>query len=167
MTRLWLAGLALVLAGTTVACSGGEPDPTPSSAPAATSTGTASPASTPPPTPTPAPTSQAAPDFVVATYDSSRTNGGMEALLLGTGVLRNGCFFLRPDDPDPDGAGLVLPVFPDQRVRIEGSRTYFNDVQLREGERIELGGGYVRSSQGDDRPRGCRGERTVFLVGDY
>ena len=62
---------------------------------------------------------------------------------------------------------MVLPVFPDQRIRVEGSQTYFNEELLREGERIDLGGGFARSSQGTDRPSGCRGQRTVFLVGDY
>lgn len=91
----------------------------------------------------------------------------MKALLLGTGIVRNGCFFVQPDDPDPDGPRLVLPVFPDQRMGIEGTQTSFNGEELREGDRIRLGGGYVRSSAGADRPIGCRGERTVFLVGDY
>jgi hypothetical protein len=106
------------------------------------------------------------PDFVVATYDSARTDGGFSTQLWGTGVVRNGCFFVRLDDADPNGRGLVLPVFPDQRIRVEGSRTYFNDEELRAGERMELGGGYVRSSRGAERPIGCRGERTVFVVAD-
>lgn len=103
----------------------------------------------------------------MATYDSSQTDGGMQAVLLGTGVIQNGCFFLRPDDPEPDGPELVLPVFPDQRVRIEGSQTYYKEDMLRGGDRIELGGGYARSSADAEYPEGCRGQRTVFLVGDY
>ena len=108
-----------------------------------------------------------APAFVVATYDSAQTDGGMQARLFGTGVVQNGCFFLRLDDPEPADPGLVLPVFPDQRVKIEGSRTYFNGELLRVGDRMELGGGYVRSGAGTERPVGCRGERIAFMVGDY
>jgi len=159
-----LAGLALVLAGATAGCTAGDPTPTPA---ATTVSTTPTAASTPTPSSTSTPTSTVAPAFVVATYDSSQTDGGMQAELRGTGVVQNGCFFLRLDDPDANGPDLVLLVFPDQRVRIEDSRTHFNEELLREGDRIKLGGGYVRSSAGADRPTGCRGERIVFMVGDY
>lgn len=169
MARTWLAGLTLLLvATTTAACSGVDSTATASPSPAEATATSGSPSATPTlSTSTPAPTGTPASAFAVATYDSSTTDGGMKALLLGTGVVRNGCFYLRPDDAEPDGPDLVLPVFPDQQIRVDGSQTYFNEELLTEGERIELSGGFVRSSQGADQPSGCRGQRVVFLVGDY
>jgi hypothetical protein len=165
MTRKWLAGLTLLLVAATISgCSGADPAPLASPGPAEATTTSATPSATPTLS---TPTATPAPAFAVATYDSSTTDGGMKALLQGTGVVRNGCFYLRPDDVEPEGPDVVLPVFPDQRIRIEGSQTYFNEKLLREGERIDLGGGFARSSQATDRPSGCRGQRTVFLVGDY
>ena len=166
---MWLAGLTLLLvAMTAAACSGVDAAPSASPSPAEATATSGSPSATPtPPTSTPAATGTPAPAFAVATYDSSTTDGGMQALLLGTGVVRDGCFYLRPDDAEPDGPDLVRPVFPNQQIRVDGSQTYFDDELLREGERIDLSGGFVRSSQGADLPSGCRGQRIVFLVGDY
>ncbi|CAQ02403.1 hypothetical protein ACR8AL_12795 [Clavibacter sepedonicus] len=76
----------------------------------------------------------------IATY---RDDGdGMEALLTGTLVERDGCLYLETPGYAPDGGSAHwLPILPERTTRWDGTTLALGDESHRVGDEVSLGGG--------------------------
>ncbi|MDD9206606.1 hypothetical protein PU560_09030, partial [Georgenia sp. 10Sc9-8] len=74
----------------------------------------------------------------LATYEP-RGSGGMDALMVGTLVLEDGCLYVRSADFDE----RWLPVFPADGVRWDGRTLTFGGGNPGVGDQVELPGGAV------------------------
>lgn len=98
-------------------------------------------------------------DAPFATYP--RPDAGMDALLMGTLEMRDGCLVV------DTGEGDVLPVFP------EGDAQWGEEVLTWKGEsfdigaQISLGGGYSGAIANATIPAACADDVEVFAVSPF
>lgn len=92
----------------------------------------------------------------IATY---RDDGnGMEALLTGTLVERDGCLYLETPGYAPDGRSAYwLPILPESTTRWDGTTLTLGDESHRVGDEVSLGGGVSSEPTSPDDLSGMEG----------